>query len=371
MRERNWANNYTFKAGRIHRPVSVEEVRDLVARSSRIRAIGTRHSFNGIADSPRDLIDLSRLDPCVVIDGEKQTATVGAATSYGALANHLEIRGWALHNMASLPHFSVAGATATGTHGSGDKNGCLSTSVAALELITATGDLIKVGREDPGFDGMVVGLGALGIVTRVTLDIHPTFDFQQDAFANLSWTATLSNFDEIMSAAYSVSLMTKWSGATVNRLWLKRRTGQGSPVDVAAHLGVTPAPCASWTDTDDATAGLNPFGVPGPWSERLPHFRLGVQLDTEQIQSEYMLPRAHGVLALAKLHAIGDRIDRHLHITEIRTMAGTTYGSAHPTVTIAWGFISLGRRSPRRCARSLVRSRRCCCRLGRVLIGVS
>jgi xylitol oxidase len=166
-RERNWANNYTFKAARIHHPASVEEVRGLVARSTRIRAIGTRHSFNGIADSLGDLIDLSRLDPCFIIDGERQTVTVGAATNYGALASQLQTQGWALHNMASLPHISVAGATATGTHGSGDKNGSLSTAVAALEVVTATGDLIEVGRADPGFDGMVVGLGAFGIVTRV------------------------------------------------------------------------------------------------------------------------------------------------------------------------------------------------------------
>lgn len=188
--------------------------------------------------------------------------------------------------------------------------------------MTATGHLIEIRRNDPDFDGMVVGLGAFGIVTRVTLDIQPTFEMQQKAFADLSWTATLANLDEIMSTAYSVSLMTKWSGATVNRLWLKKRVGQQGSVDLtASHLGLTPAPRATWSETDDVTAGLNPFGVLGPWCDRLPHFRSDALLHTEQIQSEYMVPRTHGTMALAKLHAIAARIDRHLHITEIRSMA--------------------------------------------------
>ena len=120
-REHNWADNYTFKAVRIHRPTTIDDVRRLVSGSAKIHAIGARHSFNGIADSPGDLVDLSNLDPEFVIDREQQTVTVGAATSYGMLASHLQTHGWALHNMASLPHISVAGAIATGTHGSGDK----------------------------------------------------------------------------------------------------------------------------------------------------------------------------------------------------------------------------------------------------------
>jgi alditol oxidase len=322
VREHNWADNYTFEAGRVCRPTSVEEVRSLVAKSTRIHAIGTRHSFNGSADSLGDLIDLSQLDPPFVVDGERRTVTVGAATTYAAAASHLENQGWALHNMASLPHISVAGATATGTHGSGDKNGSLSTAVAALELVTATGDLIQVNRGSSDFEGMVVGLGAFGIVTRVTLDIQPTFEVQQIAFAGLPWTAALSNLNEIMSVGYSVSLMTKWSGAAVDRLWVKTRVGPQSPLEaVEASLGIVPAARATWRDLDDAAAGLNPFEVVGPWSERLPHFRSDASLDRKQIQSEYMVPRPCAMTALEKLYAMGRRIDRVLDITEIRSMA--------------------------------------------------
>jgi xylitol oxidase len=212
MREHNWADNYTFTATRIHRPASVEEVRALVARSTRIRALGTRHSFNGIADSAGDLIDLGGIDPGFAIDQERRTVTAGAGTNYGVLANYLHRAGWALHNMASLPHISIVGATATGTHGSGDRLGNLSTAVEALEIVCATGDVSAVRRGDPGFDGMVVNLGALGIVTRVTLNIQPEFEMRQDAFEGLPWGTVLSDFDAVMSAGYSVSLMTSWSG---------------------------------------------------------------------------------------------------------------------------------------------------------------
>jgi xylitol oxidase len=241
-REHNWADNYTFSAARIHRPVSVDEVRSLVARSSHVRAIGARHSFNGIADSAGDLIDLSGIDPEFLIDARQGTVTVGGGTNYGVLAAHLQPAGWALHNMASLPHVSVAGAIATGTHGSGDRLGNLSSAVAALDIVCGTGDLVTIRRGDPNLDGAVVALGALGIVTRVTLDIQPTFEMRQDAFEGLPWSTLLSDFDTVMSAGYSVSLMTSWSGPTVTRLWIKTHLERGGERATSmADLGAAPA----------------------------------------------------------------------------------------------------------------------------------
>ncbi len=323
-REHNWADNYTFSAAQIHRPVSVDEVRSIVARSTRIRAIGARHSFNGIADSPSDLIDLAGIDPGFLIDPERRTVTVGAATNYGMLAGYLHHAGWALHNMASLPHVSIAGATATGTHGSGDRLGNLSTAVAALDIVSATGDLITIRRGDRDFDGVVVSLGAFGIVARVTLDIQPEFEMRQDAFEGLPWATVLSDFDAVMSAGYSVSLMTSWSGPTITRLWIKTRLMGDAPKTVsAAHLGAAPAAQASARATPEAMQRLNPFGMPGPWSERLPHFRPDVVPGPAgHLQSEYMVPRSLATTAIAKLRAIGDRIDRHLWATEIRSMTG-------------------------------------------------
>jgi xylitol oxidase len=319
-REHNWADNYTFSATRIHRPASVDEVRSIVAQSPRIRAIGTRHSFNSIGDSPGDLIDLSAIDPRFAIDPERRTVTTGAGTNYGVLADYLHRAGWALSNMASLPHISIAGAIATGTHGSGDRLGNLSTAVAALDIVRATGDLVTVRRGDPNFDGTVVALGALGIVTRLTLDIEPHFEMRQDAFEGLSWATLLSDFDAVMSAGYSVSLMTSWCGPIVTRLWVKTQLPEAV---LMTHLGAFPTDEPSPVAMPEVMHRLNPFGVPGPWSQRLPHFRPEVVPGPAgHLQSEYMVPRANATAAIAKLRSIGDRIDDHLWTTEIRSMAG-------------------------------------------------
>ncbi len=343
-RQHNWADNHTFTAGRIHRPASVDEARRVVAQTSQIRAVGARHSFNAIADLPGDLIDLGDIDPDFALDPEKRTVTVGAATTYGALADYLHRAGWGLHNMASLPHVSVAGAIATGTHGSGDRLGNLATAVAAFEMIGAGGDLIAVRRGDPDFDGMVVSLGAFGIVTRVTLDIEPGFEMRQDAFEGLRWTAVLADLDAVMSAGYSVSLMTSWSGDTVARLWIKTRLKNGGPAAVSmAHLGAVVATQPSARPTPEAVARLNPFGVAAPWSQCLPHFRKDAVVGPAgHLQSEYMVPRARAASAIERLRAIGDRIDRLLWATEIRSMTGDAlwlspaYGDDRVAIHFSW-----------------------------------
>lgn len=343
-REHNWADNHTFAAARIHHPASVDEVRRLVARVPRIRALGARHSFNGVADSPGELIDLANIPPSFDIDPAHRTVTVGAATNYGVLAAHLDSTGWALHNMASLPHVSVAGATATGTHGSGDRLGNLASAVAAIEIVTATGDLVTFRRGDPGFDGIVVSLGAFGVVTRVTLDIEPAYEMRQDAFEGLAWTRLMADFDAVMAAGHSVSLMTNWSGDAVTRLWVKTRLSDGLPDAVsAAHLGASPTARPSARPDPAATARLTPFGVPGPWSERLPHFRTDVVPGPEgHLQSEYMVPRAQAPAAIERLRAIGGRIDRLLSGTEIRSMAGDrlwlspAYGGDRIAIHFSW-----------------------------------
>jgi alditol oxidase len=127
--QHNWAKNHVFEAVRIHHPVTVSELQNIVAKTTKLRAIGARHSFNAVADSPGDLVDLSNLGPNVEIDRERQTVTVGAGVTYAVLARTVERQGFALHNLASLPQISVAGAIATGTHGSGDKSGSLATAV--------------------------------------------------------------------------------------------------------------------------------------------------------------------------------------------------------------------------------------------------
>ena len=344
MREHNWADNYTFRATRLHRPASVDEARALVARTAHIRALGARHSFNGVADSPGELIDLGGIGPDVAIDPQQRTATVGAATDYGTLARRLDEAGWALYNMASLPHVSVAGAVATGTHGSGDGLGNLAAAVAALEIIAATGDLVVVRRGDADFAGMIVGLGAFGIVTRVTLDIRPAFDLRQDAFQGLPWAVVETDLDRVMSAAYSVSLMTSWSNPLVTRLWIKTELARGTPdTPPAAPFGTVAAAQPSARPTPEGLRRLNPFGSRGPWSERLPHFRTDAEPGPPgHLQSEYMVPRRRATQAIAALRGIGERIDRHLWATEIRSMAGDAlwlspaYGEDRIAIHFSW-----------------------------------
>jgi xylitol oxidase len=338
--EQNWSLNHTFTAARIHRPETIDEARRLVAAALKIHAVGSRHSFNAVADSSGEMIDLGAIDPYFVLDRDAMTVTLGANTQYGPLLAWLQSHGCALHNTASLPHITVIGAVATGTHGSGDALGTLSTAVAGLEWIAPDGSLVTLRRGQDGFDGAVVALGALGIVTRVTLDILPSFDLRQDAFADLPWQTVVDEFDAISAAAYSFSLITRWSGPTVDRLWLKTRVTAGEPGDVPARWGTPAGTPLVPGGTEDINAFTTPFGgIPGPWSERLPHFRPdGPPGAMAQVQSEYMLPRPQTVTALTALREIADRIDPHLLATEIRTMAADSlwlspaYG--HDTVAL-------------------------------------
>jgi xylitol oxidase len=315
----NWAGNYTY-SGEIVEPESLDEVRAIVRSGRRVRALGTRHSFNALPDS-ETLVHLGRLPSDPVIDEDRGTVTVGAATRYGDLAQHLHSRGLALHNLGSLPHISVGGATATGTHGSGDANGTLSSAVAGLQLVTADGDLLEVDRGTEGFEGMVVGLGAFGVVTRVTLDVRPTFDIRQDAFTGIAWDRLIEDFDAVMGAAYSVSILTRWSADAIDHMWLKTLMSESTPELIdATHLGAVAAPTADVSD--EQPSNLTRFGVAGPWSELLPHFRLDSTPSAgEEIQTEYLVPRPRIREALRSLREIGDRIDAALLITELRTVA--------------------------------------------------
>ncbi len=143
-------------------------------------------------------------------------------------------------NLASLPHISVAGACATATHGSGERNGNLATAVRAMQLVTATGDVVDVSRATHGdqFDGMVVSLGALGIVATLTLDVVPAFEVRQDVYENLSMAQAAEHFDEIQAGGYSVSLFTDWTNERFTQVWVKRVV---AAIDRAVDSSALPA----------------------------------------------------------------------------------------------------------------------------------
>ena len=322
--QRNWAGNYEYSAAALHAPTSLEQVQELVAGNGTVRALGSRHSFNSIADTGGVLLSLEDMDPGLSLDREARQVRVGGGVKYGVLAQYLQQAGFALHNLASLPHISVAGAVATATHGSGNANGNLSTAVAAMEIVTADGSLRTVSRNDPDFNGMVVSLGALGIVTSLTLDVEPHYDIRQDVFLDLPFAEVLANFDAVTSSAYSVSLFTDWRGDAVKQAWFKSRTTED-----AAHWGQD-----TYFGGTAAAADVHPLpgmsaenctpqrGVPGGWSDRLSHFRMGFTPSRgEELQSEYLLPRQHAPAAIEAMRALQDRISPLLIVAEIRTMA--------------------------------------------------
>ncbi len=330
--QRNWAGNYQYHAARLHHPGTVGEVQELAARSVKLRALGTRHSFNSIADTSEDLVSLARFDQIVGLDRERGTVTVGAGIRCGQLGPFLDAHGFALHNLASLPHISIAGACATATHGSGDLNGNLATFVRALEIVTASGDIVTLDRDRDGdlFRGAVVGLGAMGIVTRLTLDVVPAFLIRQDVYENLPLSTLEAHFDAITSGAYSVSLFTDWRQPAFTQIWRKSRVAP----DTAAHPADNrTAPDAEWFGATLARVPLHPIagvsaenctlqGAPGPWYDRLPHFRMEYTPSRgDELQTEYLVPRADALAALGAIARMRAQIAPLLLISEIRTIA--------------------------------------------------
>lgn len=320
----NWAGNLTYSASVLAHPRTVDDLREFVAASTRIRAVGSRHSFNDLADTTGMLVSLDGLDGLdagVRIDEESRTVSCSGGVRYGELAVAIQQSGWALHNLASLPHISIAGAIATATHGSGDRNGTLATAVAALDIVDGRGELVHLQRGDADFPGAVVSLGALGIVTRVWLDIEPTFDVRQDVFDSLPFDTVLENLDAITSAAYSVSLFTGWRDGVFSSTWLKSRMDAATPPEVLFGARRLTADRHMMADTEPVNT-TRQGGIPGPWNDRLAHFRLEfTPSNGEELQTEYLVPRRSIIAALEALRTLGDRIAPLLHITEVRTMA--------------------------------------------------
>ena len=324
---RNWAGNQRFHARKVHLPETVEQVQELVERSDRLRVLGSRHSFNDIADSPDDLISLNLRGEVFVLDRERSRVTSSAAATYGHLARFLFRQGYALHNLASLPHISIAGACATATHGSGDKNGNLATAVCGYEFVTATGELKVLTRDQNGehFNGVVVALGGLGVVTKVTLELEPTFEVAQSVYENLPLAQLLDHFDEIMSSTYSVSLFTDWQQDTIGQVWVKSRVDAAGSTDPEPELfGATLAqrdlhPIAKLS----AENCTKQRGVAGPWHERLPHFRMEFTPSSgAELQSEYFVLRQHASAALRAVASLRKQLAPLLLISEIRSIAG-------------------------------------------------
>lgn len=340
---KNWAGNVDYGTEQLYSANSLDDVCGFVKKQSKLKVLGTRHCFNTIADSTTQFLSLKSLDRVVQLDEKGRTVTVEAGMSYGQLCPYLDSKGWALHNLASLPHISIAGACTTATHGSGDKNGNLATAVSGIEFVNAAGDVVNLTRSKDGdtFRGAVIGLGALGVITKVTLDVQPTFMMRQHVYENLPLRELKTHFDEIEKAGYSVSLFTDWQKQRINEVWIKSRTEPGQAV----------AAPSEFFGAQRATKNLHPIaelsaencteqmGVPAPWYERLPHFRMGFTPSAgKELQAEYFVSRQHAIEAILAVERLRDQVGPHLLISEIRTIAADDLWMSpcykQPSVTI-------------------------------------
>lgn len=321
----NWAGNHTYTAGRHVVAGSVEEAQQVVAESEQVRVLGTRHSFNALADTAGTLLDLTAITAEPELDTDGGTVRVAAGTPYRVVASFLQERGLALANLGSLPHISVGGACATGTHGSGAGNRILGAGVRRLELIAPDGSLRAVEQHDPDLDGSVVALGALGAVTRLDLEVEPTYLVQQDLYGHLAWTEAIERVTELLGSAYSVSVFGRWNDTDPTEVLVKHR------------VETEDAPAPEWPDgvppmAADAAFRLLPGedhltlrGAPGPWAERLPHFRGDRQPSFgDEIQTEWFVDADDAVPALRAVTeltaSLGGELEALLAVTELRAV---------------------------------------------------
>jgi alditol oxidase len=322
---KNWAGNLTYSTSNVLEPGTVEEVQEIVKTSGKLRALGTRHCFNRIADSEAVLLSTRNLKDLNEPDTTNNTITIGAGIRYGDLCKYLDEHGFAIHNLASLPHISVAGACATATHGSGVRNGNLATAVSAIEFVSGKGDIVQLSRDKDGdlFNGAVVALGSLGVVTKVTLDLVPAFSVRQNVYLNLPVSQLEQHFDEIMSSGYSVSLFTDWQTENMNQLWIKRKVTTGETFNAegeffGANLADRNVHPIIEISAENCTEQM---GVAGPWYERLPHFKMDFTPSSgEELQAEYFVPHEKAFAAIKAVETLRQDLKTLLFITEIRTV---------------------------------------------------
>ena len=321
----NWSGNLTYSTSNLQTPGTVDELRAAVKNAGKLRALGSRHSFNSIADSTHEQISLKRLTS-MTLDEQARTVTVGGASPTRNWPPWLDAKGYALHNLASLPGITVAGACATGTHGSGLQNGNLATVVSAIEFVNAHGDRVELTRARDGdrFLGAVVGLGSIGVVTRTTLDVQPTYKVAQSVYQDLSFDALKHHLQEIFSSGYSVSVFTDWQHHRAEQLWVKRRlkegdTNQWQPELFGAKLATEklhPLP------GHPTVAVTDQLGIPGPWHR--PPSALSYRPNAlQRPRTANPVPRAldHAWEAIEAVEKLHGQIGPHLFITELRTVA--------------------------------------------------
>jgi len=316
----NWSKNVDFNDRAFLQPESLAELQELVRSNQKIRSRGTAHCFNEIANTSSYAIGLAKMPRVIEVSAATNSVRVSSGLTYGELAPALHDQGWALNNLASLPHISIAGSISTGTHGSGIKNQNLANQVLSLDIVTAEGELRHIDRTNPAFNALVVGLGLGGVVYQYELKIEPTFEIRQVIYPEIPLDVLQRNFDQIMGTAYSVSCFTDWSRAQIGNLWCKFRDVEVIPESVGgsakADKKYHPIPSV------DPVACTDQLGESGDWHQRLSHFKLEFTPSVgEEIQTEFFVDRKDAAAAIEAVSNLGEEITPLLWITELRTIA--------------------------------------------------
>jgi xylitol oxidase len=316
---RNWSHTVSFSSSEVARPRDLDELRSVVAASERVRALGTRHSFNRVGDTVGTHVLLDAMPRHLVVSADRSEVTCDAATTHAELSTALAAHGLALPNLCSSPHLGVVGAVQTGAHGSGVDQPALAAHVTRLELVDGTGALRTVAAGDPDLDAVSVGLGAFGVVHRITQRVVPAFEMSQTVDLDLGWDALLPHLHEVAASAYSVSLFTRYDDRGATQVWRKHRLGDPEVLDLR-DLGARPATETLHPLPASGAQDVTPqLGVPGPSHERLPHVHPDVcPRFGSEIQSEYLLDAARALEAIEALRGLADRLDPLLAIAEIR-----------------------------------------------------
>jgi xylitol oxidase len=320
----NWAGNLTYSTDNLFTPQTVAELQENIKQCKKVRGLGTKHCFNKIADSTENQISTAGFNKIIALDKTKNTITVEPGIKYGDICKYLDDNGYALHNLASLPHISIGGACATATHGSGIKNGCLATSVSNIEFVNGKGEVVNLSKEKDGeeFLGAIVNLGALGIATKLTLNLLPAFKMKQIVYQNLPMAELEKNFETIMSAGYSVSLFTDWKNKNINEVWIKSKSDDLKTISPSFYKATVAAKNLHPIEALDAINCTEQMGIDGPWYERMPHFKMGFTPSSgKELQSEFFIPFANAYEGMMAIEKLNDKVSPHLMITEIRAIA--------------------------------------------------
>uniref|UniRef100_A0A915D0Y3 FAD-binding PCMH-type domain-containing protein n=1 Tax=Ditylenchus dipsaci TaxID=166011 RepID=A0A915D0Y3_9BILA len=323
----NWGGNFNFSTQDIKYPTTTAGVQQLVKEcKGKIRPVGTRHSFSEIANTNDTLICLVHMNLILSVDPSVPSVTVQAGITYTDLIPFLQSIGLAIPMMASLGEISIAGAINTAVHGSGAGIGNLATQVLGLQMVLADGSVVQYskGQNDTELAAATVGLGALGIVTQVTLQAQPTYNLAINVFENMDMSVLDTQLYNITHSGYAINMWSTFgTPGVLDQVWITTKVdsnGVNAYGNVSQLYG---APAA--TAQSSPIAALPPtyvvpqMGIVGPYYERLTDYDLGLSgQEGQQTQSEYYVDFDDFVPALKALQTLSAEINAVVYVALFR-----------------------------------------------------